>query len=338
MSTNQLATTSLKNTEQGVLTPLPQKPLVSIIVVSLNQGAYIKRTIDSILCQDYELIEVVIVDGGSSDNTVEILRGYEDDPRIKWVSESDDGPVDAYNKGMILATGELIGLQNSSDTYEMGVISQAVNEYSCDPLLAMVFGYVKEMDVDGMPLGSETSRVACRKYVTTESIVTLCDGPPFQSSFFRRELALAIGGFEQDLGTSSDYFFFRYMLETIKINGRSLMLSDHWANFRRHPDSLSDQISLTNSLRQVIERRMVCERFSKRFADLLTRAQIRSLLRIGYLGEFKFRTYRLKQISPALPALWGFMKNGGLSQISLVKSGPLLLSFFRSQFSCKFRT
>ena len=81
-------------------------PLVSIIVPSYNQGRFIRRTLDSILSQDYRPLEVFVVDGASTDETVSILREYSCHPELQWVSERDSGVVEAVNKGFAKARGE----------------------------------------------------------------------------------------------------------------------------------------------------------------------------------------------------------------------------------------
>ena len=93
--------------------------LLSIVVPSYNQGAYIRETLDSIFAQDYRPIEVLVLDGASKDETVEILRSY-DAPELRWWSERDRGVVDAVNKGLARASGEIIGIQSSDDTYLPG--------------------------------------------------------------------------------------------------------------------------------------------------------------------------------------------------------------------------
>ena len=92
-----------------------RSPLVSIIVPSFNQGRFIKETIDSILGQDYRPIEVLVLDGASTDETVEVLSRYESVPELIWRSEPDNGVVDAVNKGLKRASGEIIGIQSSDD-------------------------------------------------------------------------------------------------------------------------------------------------------------------------------------------------------------------------------
>jgi glycosyltransferase involved in cell wall biosynthesis len=92
-----------------------KEPLISIIIPSFNQGPYIERTINSVLKQDYPHKELIIMDGGSKDQTVEILQKY--DKEISWVSEPDGGYADAVNKGLKMAKGSIIGIQSSDDYY-----------------------------------------------------------------------------------------------------------------------------------------------------------------------------------------------------------------------------
>jgi len=106
--------------------------LVSIVTVCFNSELTIKDTLDSILCQTYNNIEYIIVDGKSSDNTLNIIKSYQEkfyNRRIvyKWISEPDNGIYDAMNKGLNLTNGVLIGILNSDDYYELGAISKIVN-------------------------------------------------------------------------------------------------------------------------------------------------------------------------------------------------------------------
>lgn len=105
-----------------------ENPTISIITPSFNQGAYIEETILSVIGQEYPHIEYIIIDGGSTDNTVEIIKKYEDKISF-WVSEPDKGQPEAINKGMKKATGEIIAFINSDDYYEPGTFRFIAQQY-----------------------------------------------------------------------------------------------------------------------------------------------------------------------------------------------------------------
>lgn len=103
----------------------PFEPLVSIVTVVYNGASTLERTIQSVLAQNYPNIEYVVVDGGSTDGTVDLLRKYEDRLDL-WVSERDRGIYDAMNKGIALCTGEWVALINADDWYEAGAVAKVV--------------------------------------------------------------------------------------------------------------------------------------------------------------------------------------------------------------------
>ena len=110
---------------------MKDKPLVSIVTPSYNQGRFIEDTILSVKNQDYPNIEHIVVDGGSTDNTLEILRKYENEYNLRWISEPDEGQSDAMNKGLRMAKGEIIGWLNSDDVYfTRDVISYVVEKFN----------------------------------------------------------------------------------------------------------------------------------------------------------------------------------------------------------------
>jgi len=102
-------------------------PLVSVITPSLNQGSFIETTIQSVLSQDYPSIEYIVVDGCSTDGTVQILSNYGD--RFRCISEPDDGQADAINKGLKMSRGEVVAWLNSDDTYCPGAETKAVEYF-----------------------------------------------------------------------------------------------------------------------------------------------------------------------------------------------------------------
>lgn len=109
-------------------------PLISIITVSYNSEKTIEQTINSVLNQTYSNLEYIIIDGKSTDKTLEIIRKYEEEfllrkIKYKWISEKDNGIYDAMNKGIKISNGELIGIINSDDWYEFNTIKKIAEEY-----------------------------------------------------------------------------------------------------------------------------------------------------------------------------------------------------------------
>ncbi|MCK4733699.1 MAG: glycosyltransferase, partial [Methanophagales archaeon] len=109
---------------------MKDKTLVSIITPSYNQGRFIEDALLSVKNQDYPNIEHIIVDGGSIDNTLEILRKYENEYNLRWISEPDEGQSGAVNNGFRMAKGEIIGWVNSDDGYfDVSAISSVVKYF-----------------------------------------------------------------------------------------------------------------------------------------------------------------------------------------------------------------
>ena len=124
------------------------KPLVSIITVVYNGEKYLRQTIESVLNQVYKNIEYIIIDGGSTDNTLNIIKEYGD--KIDTViSEPDKGLYDAMNKGIKIAKGEFIGMINSDDWYELNAVETIVNAYRNNPLKTIFHADRFNIEEDG---------------------------------------------------------------------------------------------------------------------------------------------------------------------------------------------
>ena len=116
---------------------------VSIITPSYNQGEYLEETIQSVLNQTYSSIEYIVIDGGSTDNSVDIIRKYEE--RITfWCSEKDNGQADAINKGLKLATGDLVCWINSDDILYPNFTENFVNHFVAHPNVDFLYGDVEQ--------------------------------------------------------------------------------------------------------------------------------------------------------------------------------------------------
>jgi glycosyltransferase involved in cell wall biosynthesis len=122
-------------------------PLVSIITASLNAAGHLEKAIASVAAQSYPRIEHIVVDGGSSDGTVEMLRKY--DGRIEWTSEPDRGQSDAINKGFSRARGEILGWLDADNVYEPRAVAEAVELLETRPDAGVVYGGVLDVDISG---------------------------------------------------------------------------------------------------------------------------------------------------------------------------------------------
>ena len=181
------------------LKPLPDQPLVSILVPSYNQGRFVKDTIDSILQQDYRPLKIHVVDGASTDETISVLKSYGDIPELEWISEPDKGVVDAVNKGFERLTGDICGIQSSDDMYLPRAISRIVEQFCETPSTGLIYGDTVKVDA----AGSELLRTQIGPW-SLENVFLLKTWIPQPSTFFRREMLDACGGWDERIPYAPD--------------------------------------------------------------------------------------------------------------------------------------
>jgi glycosyltransferase involved in cell wall biosynthesis len=170
---------------------------ISVVTPSYNQGAFIERTIQSVLSQDVDGLDYVVTDGGSSDATVDILRKYVS--KLRWVSEKDDGQADAVNKGLRMTQGAIIGWLNSDDIYYPGAVRTVMEFFGANPKVDLVFGnanHIDEHDRILEPYPTEPWNVA-----RLREVCYLCQ----PAVFFRRTVAERHGDLDPALRYCMDY-------------------------------------------------------------------------------------------------------------------------------------
>ena len=177
-------------------------PLVSVITMVLNGVKYLEPCIESILSQSYAYIEHVVVDGDSSDGTVEMLASYATryPHRITFISEPDRGSGDAWNKGLRIAKGEILGWVGADDTYEPDAVENVVNFFKSNPEADFVYGSLNYIDNKG-----EITRTYQAKDTSPEELVNDYCAVPTLAAFYKRKVIETVGGFD-DLGNDLDFF------------------------------------------------------------------------------------------------------------------------------------
>ncbi len=176
------------------------RPLVSVAIPCLNRAHFLVPTIESVLQQDYPHIECIVVDGGSTDGTVEILKGYGD--RIKWVSEPDNGHADAINKGWRMSRGDILAWLNADDVWAVpNAVSQAVAYLQAHPEVDVVYGDCGAIDAEGNLVGMSYLHEWDLEYA-----VEYCDHCiPQPAAFTRRRILEKVGWLDVSFISKKDH-------------------------------------------------------------------------------------------------------------------------------------
>lgn len=200
--------------------------LVSIITPSYNQAKYLEQTILSVLNQDYPRIEYIVVDGASTDGSVDIIKKYAD-KLTYWESVTDKGQADAINKGFAHATGEIVAWLNSDDYYLPGAVSAAMKVFEENPEVVLVYGDMLAVDENG-----QTFNTLTYKQLTLEDL--FCFQIIGQPAVFMRRSAL-----QKTSGLDLTFHFLLDHLLWIKIakQGRLLHVNETWAAARYHAEA-----------------------------------------------------------------------------------------------------
>ena len=220
-------------------------PKISIVTPSYNQGKYIEQTILSVINQNYPNLEYIIIDGGSTDETVDIIKKYEQHITY-WVSEKDNGQSHAINKGIEKCTGQIFNWLNSDDWYEPNVLFNIANEFMNDTSLEFVSGFENHVYENG----GTTLYNGTYLNKTIEQTIETCEVAQ-PSTFFKLDSIKTIGGVSNDLHYVMDgHMWIRLLL--IKGFNHFKKIDKTLVNFRYHESSKSVSVRLGNNF--LIER------------------------------------------------------------------------------------
>jgi glycosyltransferase involved in cell wall biosynthesis len=210
-------------------------PLISIVTPSLNQRAYLEAALRSVLLQGYPRLELIVMDGGSTDGSLDVIRKYE--PWLKhWQSTPDHGPAAALQAGFGYASGELLGVINADDFYLPGCLAAVAAEFAAHPEADVVagHGYFSRASGElGMPVFSD--EWSDRRFMYGACVLVQ------QATFFRRTAFDRAGGFRQSGSLCWDMELWADLART---GARFRSLDAHLAAFRLHGDSITGRASL----------------------------------------------------------------------------------------------
>ena len=184
---------------------------VSVVTPCLNAGPHIAATIQSVLSQDYPKIEYLVMDAGSTDGTLDVLRPFGE--RVRWISQPDRGQADAINKGFAQTHGEILAWLNADDTYLPGAVRAAAKFLAEHPDVAMVYGDANFIDAAGNLIGPCAHIEPFNKH----RLFHYSDFIVQPAAFFRRSAFEAVGGLDPALHWAMDYDLW------LKIAGRYTM-------------------------------------------------------------------------------------------------------------------
>lgn len=211
---------------------------ISIITPSFNQVAFIERTILSVLSQNYPDLEYIVMDGGSTDGTVEILKKYAD--KIIWRSEKDNGQSDAINKGLRMATGEIAAYLNSDDTYAPGTFEKVAKFFEDNPDKFWVYGKCKIIDERDQEIRKPITaykNLLLKKYSYSKLLSENFISQP--AVFWKAQIHAQHGFFDETEHYCMDYEFW------LRIGQKhpAGVINDNLANFRYYATSKSGGVN-----------------------------------------------------------------------------------------------
>ena len=207
-------------------------PKISLVTPSLNQGKFIEATIQSVLSQNYPNLEYLVMDGGSTDNTIEVLKRYSS--QLKWVSEKDNGQTDAINKGMHTVSGDILAYLNADDLFLPGTLLRVAQLFMERPQVMWLTGQCRIIDEDNREI---------RRLITTyknlwlrvrqPAMLLITDYISQPATFWRASVVNEVGHMDDSLHYAMDYEYWLRLYSKYP----PLFVPEYLAAFKIHPQS-----------------------------------------------------------------------------------------------------
>lgn len=251
-------------------------PKITIVTPCLNQAKYLECTLRSVVEQNYPNLEYIVMDGGSTDGSVEIIKKYAD--RLSyWESAKDKGQADAIFRGFERASGEIIGWVNSDDLLLPGSLDKVGRYFTNHPDEDFVVGGCIIIGPDGKPLRSSFGLPACNlgSRITFHKLLMWGCGCNQPASFWRKKAFFTTGGFDRSLQFSFDYDMY-FRLASRGLSGR---IKEFLACFRSHPES---KTSIIYDIRDK-ENHMLWLKYGKYEYSLFYRLLMNRLYQISWI-------------------------------------------------------
>ena len=205
-------------------------PKISLITPSFNHAKFIRITIDSILSQNYPNLEYIVMDGGSIDGTVEILKSY--GKRIRWISKKDKGQSDAINKGFKIATGEIVGFINSDDYLAPGSLNKIAEFFTVNINAYFVTGKCYVVDENNHEVREIVTlyKNFFLKFLRSTCLIYIINYISQPATFWRKKIMKKVGYFDENLHYSMDYEYWLRLLQYYKL----YFIDEYLAYYRVH--------------------------------------------------------------------------------------------------------
>jgi glycosyltransferase involved in cell wall biosynthesis len=276
--------------------PEPKRPSVSIVTPTLNQARFLQRTLDSVRAQTYPVREHIVIDGGSTDGTLDILARAGDNGRVRWTTEPDEGMYDAVNKGLAMTSGDIVAYLPSDDVYLPWAVEAAVEAFASGPRADLVFG-------DGITFEEDSGTQILRLYAPFDRVSLANHASLLQPAiFWRRRLYERLGGFDARLRYVADL---DYWLRATAAGATIIHVDEILAVERVHEGRLS------SARREAMQREELAMRAGHAGAGFGPVARQRAARRYMRWQRWLWLRFLAASTFRALPGPWHrFLKEG----------------------------